>query len=177
MAIPVSELAAVTLFLMGYCSLADPGQLKKTRNISLDGIDLEQGERPFRAHLSGPGSTVERSDDMIITVAARAAGDRLGIVLDGYLALLLAQKGMWEQEIAVVPIFRIHIGLVCRNELAEEWKHHVNYVARSSCIEWYNELYDNNAFEYDRTRNQWDKGASTNCWNFWCWPRWPAARG
>ena len=25
-----------------YCSLADPGQLKKTRNISLDGIDLEQ---------------------------------------------------------------------------------------------------------------------------------------
>ena len=25
-----------------YCSLSDPGQLKKTRNIPLDGIDLEQ---------------------------------------------------------------------------------------------------------------------------------------
>ena len=56
-------LAAVTVVLMGYlrpvwhfyyvcghptilysryCSLADPGQLKKTRNIPLDGIDLEQ---------------------------------------------------------------------------------------------------------------------------------------
>ncbi|CAE7246029.1 unnamed protein product [Symbiodinium necroappetens] len=24
-------------------------------------------------------------------------------------------------------------------------------------------------------RNRWDKGWSKNCWNFWCWPRWPAA--
>ncbi|CAE7246034.1 unnamed protein product [Symbiodinium necroappetens] len=45
-------LATVTVVLMGYCAVADPGQLKKTRNIPLDGIDLEQGDRPFRAHES-----------------------------------------------------------------------------------------------------------------------------
>ena len=27
------------------------------------------------------------------------------------------------------------------------------------------------------SRNPWDKGCSMNCWNFWCWPRWPAAFG
>ena len=26
-------------------------------------------------------------------------------------------------------------------------------------------------------RNRWDKGWNNNCWNFWCWPRWPVACG
>ena len=26
-------------------------------------------------------------------------------------------------------------------------------------------------------RNPFDKGSFTNCWNFWCKPRWPAVRG
>ena len=26
-------------------------------------------------------------------------------------------------------------------------------------------------------RNPFDNGRFTNCWNFWCQPRWPAARG
>ena len=49
-------LAAVTVVLMGYCSLADPGQFKKTRNIALD-------ETAHSEHIS-PGNTVGRSDGM-----------------------------------------------------------------------------------------------------------------
>ncbi|CAE7329494.1 Prim2, partial [Symbiodinium sp. CCMP2456] len=210
-------LAAVTVVLMGYCSLADPGQLKKTRNVPLDGIDLEQGERPFRAHESWQyGRKIRRYDhyckwvhnvigllnhrEFVVLLVCLCMTGLFGIVLDGSLALLLAQKGMWEEEIAVVshlafsvgllaievPIFRIHIGLVSRNELAAEWRHHDNYVANNTsqgdCIpvqeldvEEYNQLYDAQAFIYDKSRNRWDLGCFNNCWTFWCWPRWPTA--
>ena len=30
---------------------------------------------------------------------------------------------------------------------------------------------------HSRARNPFDNGRFTNCWNFWCQPRWPAARG
>jgi len=36
----------------------------------------------------------------------------------------------------------------------------------------YNELFDRDAFVYDRTRNPFDNGCFTNCLNFWCQPRW-----
>ena len=60
----------------------------------------------------------------------------------------------------------------------------------------YNQLFDEKAFIYDKSRshsnrsrlilrclqyamrrNRWDQGCSSNCWNFWCWPRWPAVCG
>ena len=60
----------------------------------------------------------------------------------------------------------------------------------------YNQLFDEKAFVYDKSRshlnrsklilrclqyamrrNRWDQGCSLNCWNFWCWPRWPAVCG
>ena len=69
----------------------------------------------------------------------------------------------------------------------------------------YNEIFDRDAFVYDRTRtwqqlrisffrtrniphwfaiyaaelarNPFDSGRLTNCWTFWCQPRWPSARG
>eukprot|EP00439_Symbiodinium_sp_Y106_P020867 s7297_g2.t1 len=94
-----------------------------------------------------------------------------------------------------VPILRIFIGLVSRivgdiivgsgNELGQEWKNNVHYVANHTSQgdgipvhelddEEYNQLFDEKAFIYDPSRNRWDKGFATNCWNFWCWPRWPA---
>ena len=30
---------------------------------------------------------------------------------------------------------------------------------------------------HSRARNPFDNGRFANCWNFWCQPRWPAARG
>ena len=209
-------LAAVTVVLMGYCSLADPGQLKKMRNIPLDGIDLEQGDRPFRAHESWQyRRKIRRYDhyckwvnnvigllnhrEFVLMLVGLCLIGLFGVILDGYLALLLAKKGLWEAEIAVVlhlafsvillaievPIFQIHIGLVSRNELAQEWKNNLNYVANQTSMgdgipveelddEEYNELFDEKAFVYDKSRNRWDQGCSINCWNFWCWPRWPA---
>ena len=209
-------LAAVTVVLMGYCSLGDPGQLKKMRNVPLDRIDLEQGDRPFRAHKSWQyRRKIRRYDhyckwvnnvigllnhrEFVLMLVGLCLIGLFGVILDGYLALLLAKKGLWEAEIAVVlhlafsvvllaievPIFQTHIGLVSRNELAEEWKNNLNYVANQTSMgdgipvedlddEEYNQLFDAKAFVYDKSRNRWDQGCSSNCWNFWCWPRWPA---
>jgi len=210
--------AAVTVILMLYCAFGDPGQLKKTRNVLLDadGIDLEQGDRPYRAHKSWQyGRKIRRYDhyckwvdnvigllnhrEFVLMLVCLCLIGLFGVGLDGYLAVLLAQKGMWEAEIAVVlhlafsvillaievPILRIHIGLVSRNELGQEWKNNVHYVANQTSQgdgipvhelddEEYNQLFDEKAFIYDPSRNRWDKGFASNCWNFWCWPRWPA---
>ncbi|CAE7405728.1 PFA3 [Symbiodinium sp. CCMP2592] len=194
-----------------YCSLADPGTLRKTLNTPLD---LEQGERPLRAHESWQyGRKIRRYDhyckwvhnvigllnhrEFVVMLVCLCVIGLFGVILDVYLALLLAQKGMWEDEIAVVshlafsvgllaiegPIFKIHIGLVSRNELGQEWKHHTFYVvARDGNlvpvddldVDEYNQLFDSKAFIYDSSRNRWDNGWTNNCWKFWCWPRWPA---
>ena len=34
----------------------------------------------------------------------------------------------------------------------------------------FNERFD--AFEYDKSRNAFDKDTLSNCWTFWCTPRW-----
>eukprot|EP00439_Symbiodinium_sp_Y106_P008488 s13121_g1.t1 len=90
--------------------------------------------------------------DAIVIADCEPFSGLFGVGLDGYLAVLLAQKGMWEAEIAVVlhlafsvillaievPIVRIHIGLVSRivgdiivgsGHLYNEWKNNVHYVA------------------------------------------------
>ncbi|CAE7548755.1 PFA3 [Symbiodinium sp. CCMP2592] len=207
-------LAAVTVLLMGYCSLADPGQLKKTRNILLDGIDLEQGDRPLRAHKSWQyRGKIRRYDhyckwvnnvigllnhrEFVLMLIGLCLIGLLGVALDGYLALLLATKGLWEAEVAVVlhlafsvvllaievPIFQIHVGLVSRIVAGQLFsdKAKANQTSMGDGVpveelddEEYNQLFDEKAFVYDKTRNRWDKGWSNNCCNFWCWPRWPA---
>jgi len=78
------------------------------------------------------------------------------------------------------PIFRLHVGFVSRNELANEWKRNDFYVVTSLRTgkrvpvnelsdDEFNERFD--AFEYDESRNPWDKGTVANCWAFWCTPR------
>eukprot|EP00438_Fugacium_kawagutii_P029102 Skav229065 [mRNA] locus=scaffold2611:272860:275294:- [translate_table: standard] len=127
----------------------------------------------------------------------------LGMVVDIGLAILIAKKRLFISEIILVmhgaysltllavvwPIFQIHCGLIARNELAKEWKCHVHKVANNTTL-WdnvpvedleddeFNEHFDNDAFQYDETKNSFDKGFWMNCFTFWCQPRWPAdARG
>lgn len=79
------------------------------------------------------------------------------------------------------PILRVHFGLVCRNELASEWKRNDFYVVLGpeGHPVHVNDLDDdefNRQFErftYDKERNAFDKGWQDNCWSFWCIPRWP----
>jgi len=79
------------------------------------------------------------------------------------------------------PILQLHIGFVSRNELAKDWRMDRFYVARDPQTkrltsvqdldaQAYNDLFDE--FQYDSSRNPWDKGCAANCWAFWCTPRW-----
>merc|ERR1712226_1623449 len=80
-----------------------------------------------------------------------------------------------------IPLFRMHVGFVCRNELTKEWQNDVYQVvvidgqkvsANDLDPETYNEYFDRDAFIYDDTRNPWDKAAwRQNCWIFLCTPR------
>ena len=82
-------------------------------------------------------------------------------------------------------IFKIHVGLVSRNETAHEWKQNIHYVAHNtskgsnvpveslSDSDEYNDLLDNGGFVYSPEANPLDKGCRTNCFNFWCEPRYP----
>eukprot|EP00434_Breviolum_minutum_P002386 symbB.v1.2.002110.t1/scaffold114.1/size323002/16 len=91
----------------------------------------------------------------------------LGIMVDIWLAILITEKGFYEFEIVVAlhlgysvallaidgPIFKIHFGLISRNETAQEWKKNEHYVANNTSIgdnvpvedledDEYNELFD-----------------------------------
>lgn len=206
----------VTLICMGYCSFADPGQVKKTRNMTLGAAaDVEAG-LPRRAHKSWQyPRPIRRYDhyckwlqnvigllnhrEFVLMVGGLVLIAVLGIVVDIWLAVLIAEKGFMASEIIVAchlaysiallaidgPIFKIHFGLVSRNEMAQEWKKNEHYVANNTTLgdnipveeledDEYNEFFDQNAFVYDRSRNPFDNGCLTNCCNFWCQPRWPA---
>ena len=84
-----------------------------------------------------------------------------------------------------VPMLKIHMGLITRNELAHEWKDNLYWISNSTSKgdgipaeelddEEYNELFDAKAFVYGSNKNDWDHGWPRNCWTFWCWPQWPA---
>ncbi|CAE7572379.1 zdhhc7 [Symbiodinium sp. CCMP2592] len=134
--------------------------------------------------------------EFVVMLIGLTSSGVLGLAVDTYLALVMAFKVPWQTCMILlhlafciallaieVPMLQIHIGLISRNELAYEWVSKINYVAFNTTqgdgipvgvldVEEYNELFDE--FVYDRERNPWDHGRSVNCWNFWCWPRWPA---
>jgi hypothetical protein len=120
----------------------------------------------------------------------------LGSLLDVFLLIATAREtDHWTTSIFLVlhlaysliltslvgPIFRLHVGFISRNELANEWKRHDYYVVTSRQMgkpipvnelsdDEFNERFD--AFEYDKTKNPFDRGVVSNCWHFWCTPRW-----
>ena len=125
----------------------------------------------------------------------------LGIVVDALLTvLIIARNGLMESTKTniilalhfvysvillklVLPIIRIHIGLISRNEMGIEWKNHRHNVANDTSRgdniyvhelddEEFNELLEGGAFVYDASRNPFDQGCLVNCWTFWCQARW-----
>lgn len=215
----VSLLYALTLTCMTYCALTDPGQLKKTGNMSDGPQDIEQGMPP-RAHQSWMYERpIRRYDhwckwlqnaigllnhrEFLLLVAGLLLIAMLGIIVDIWLLVLIAENHRIESEIVaeilvglhfgysiallkfVWPIFNIHLGLVSRNETAKEWRHKEHYVAHNTTMgdniyvhdlndDEFNILFDMDAFEYDPSRNPFDRGCPLNWYNFWCQPRWPS---
>ena len=213
---PFAVVCGIVLGCMAYCAFADPGQVKKTRNAKIGavgGMDIEEGV-PRRAHKSWQYSRpIRRYDhyckwlqnvigllnhrEFVIMVGGLLLIGVLGIMVDIWLPILIAEKGFFQFEIIVAlhlgysvallaidwPIFKIHFGLISRNEMAQEWKKKEHYVANNTSIgdnvpvedledDEYNELFDQDAFVYDRARNPFDNGCFTNCLNLWCQPRW-----
>jgi hypothetical protein len=80
-----------------------------------------------------------------------------------------------------IPLLRMHVGFVCRNELTKEWQNDLYQVvvidgetvsANDLDPETYNWYFDKDAFQYDSKINPWDKADwKLNCWTFWCTPR------
>merc|ERR1711879_833512 len=76
----------------------------------------------------------------------------------------------------VLPIFWLHLGFVSRNELGNEWKHDEFYIVRDDDgnptwvgdldPEEFNERFD--SFEYDSSRNPFDRGCRQNWRRFLC---------
>jgi hypothetical protein len=125
----------------------------------------------------------------------------IGGVLDVVLGIMLVSKGvLMDHKVQAsligahivysaivfyleIPILKIHLGLISRNELASEWKRNEFYVARRCkrgrvnvhvndlSDDEFNDLFDE--FVYDPQRNCYDKGRAANCWTFWCKSRWP----
>merc|ERR1712151_87047 len=76
----------------------------------------------------------------------------------------------------VIPIFRLHVGFISRNELGYEWKKDFFYVVEDRLTGspvWVGDLDEDefddmfDSFQYDKTLNQWDKGCLQNCFAFW----------
>ena len=207
---------------MAYCAFADPGQVKKMRNMKLGavgGMDIEEG-MPRRAHKSWQYSRpIRRYDhycrwlqnvisllnhrEFVIMVGGLLLIGVLGIMVDIWLAILIAEKGFFKFEIVVALHFGYSVALLAIDGPIfkiiqdpfwtdvkerdgpgiEEERALRHYVANNTSIrdnvpvedledDEYNELFDRDAFAYDRARNPFENGCFTNCLNFWCQPRW-----
>eukprot|EP00434_Breviolum_minutum_P040673 symbB.v1.2.036153.t1/scaffold5038.1/size31584/1 len=148
---PFVVIYGIVLGCMAYCAYADPGQVKQTQKMKIGavgGMDIEEGI-PRRAHKSWQYShPIRRYDhyckwlknvvgllnhrEFVIMVAGLLLIGVLGIMVDIWLAILIAEKGLFKFEIVVAlhlgysvallaidwPIFKIHFGLISRNEMA-----------------------------------------------------------
>lgn len=134
--------------------------------------------------------------EFILMVGGLVSIGVFGTLLDFFLVIATAREGKhWvvafllalhlAYSVTLVslagPIFRLHLGFVSRNELANEWKRNDFYVitnARTGKVVPVNDLTDDefndhfDNFEYDKKRNAFDKDLVANCLAFWCTPRW-----
>ena len=213
---PFVVIYGIVLGCMAYCAYADPGQVKQTQKMKIGavgGMDIEEGI-PRRAHKSWQYShPIRRYDhyckwlknvvgllnhrEFVIMVAGLLLVGVLGIMVDIWLAILIAEKGLFKFEIVVAlhlgysvallaidwPIFKIHFwtdlkerdgpgmeeerALCCHNTSIGD-----NVPVEDLEDDEYNELFDRDSFVYDRTKNPFDNGCFTNCLYFWCQPRW-----
>lgn len=132
--------------------------------------------------------------EFMVMVGGLTAASLLGAAVDCVLLLATLDRPVGHSRFLLVlhlaysagvgkyaaQIFRLHVGFVSRNELAREWKSDDHYVLRyddGSAVpvnelstDDYNEYEDD--FEYDSSRNPWDRGWQSNCLSFWWAPRW-----
>jgi len=195
-------LYAVTLGCMTYCAFCDPGQMRR-------GVDdvppprahqTWQYPRPIRRYdhycrwLTNCIGLLNHREFVIMLVGLVTIG-LSGVAVDLTLVASMVNKSWWQTLMLValhlgysvalialaLPILRIHVGLVSRNELASEWKRNDFYIARNTkrgknvsvnelSDDEFNLLFDE--FVYDETKNSFDHGCFSNCLRFWCWSRW-----
>eukprot|EP00927_Polykrikos_kofoidii_P078606 TRINITY_DN75410_c0_g1_i1.p1 TRINITY_DN75410_c0_g1~~TRINITY_DN75410_c0_g1_i1.p1 ORF type:complete len:380 (-),score=55.49 TRINITY_DN75410_c0_g1_i1:38-1177(-) len=116
------------------------------------------------------------------------------VIVDSVLFIARLTSGSWVSEIIVlahliysgyfayytIPLLRLHSAFVFKNELTQEWKTDDFYVVPDKVTGepvWVNDLdeeeFDDrfDEFQYDPSRNRFDKGWQHNCWVFWCTPR------
>merc|ERR1711920_91811 len=133
--------------------------------------------------------------EFVVMLTGLVAIGILGVAVDLTLVASMVNKSWWQTLVLValhlsysvalialaLPILRIHVGLVSRNELASEWKRNDFYIARNTkrgkdvsvnelSDDEFNALFDE--FVYDQTKNSFDHGCFSNCLRFWCWSRW-----
>lgn len=200
-------LYCVTLGCMMYCALCDPGQIGKEQDEKQLPLPKRthktwQFGRPVRRYdhycrwLTNCIGLLNHREFLAMLVGLVSIAV-YGMLVDVFLAYLLIQTDRHLQLVGVVlhfgysfillalagPIFRIHAGLVSRNELASEWKRNefyvatrctrgVNVAANELSDDEFNDLFDH--FVYDDRRNSFDKGCARNCLSFWCASRWRA---
>lgn len=202
-------LYVVTLGCMAYCALCDPGQIHREENKAQHPLPRRSHtawlyQLPIRRYdhycrwLTNVIGLLNHREFIIMCVGIVVIG-LLGAALDALLVISIAHRGNWINEILLIlhlaysitlvalagPILRLHVGLVSRNELANEWKNNDFYIVhspRSGKKVHVNELDDDefnerfDSFVYDHERNAFDKGTTLNCWAFWCTPRWSSGQ-
>lgn len=149
-----------------------------------------RNHRPFLVMTTGlvTAAIVGCTADVAVGLACLGPGPCPGPGGGAWAALGLAAHLAYSATFLyfAAPTLRLHAGLVSRNELAREWKRDDFYVLRKSPVGepiWvndldvddYNEFFDQ--FEYDPSRNPFDRGCRANCLAFWCTARGRGQRG
>jgi len=206
-------LYVATVFCLAYCALADPGQVVRddTKGDATDAPVPKRGHKtwlyklPVRRYdhycrwVTNVIGLLNHREFIVMCVGLVTIGVLGGLVDSVIIVFFWREEGMCVNFILLAhlaysviltvlayPILALHIGFVCRNELANEWKKNIFYVVENQAGETVlvNDLSDDefnnrfDSFQYDRARNAFDKGTSANCWTFWCATRWsPSQNG
>jgi len=194
----------VTILSMVYTALSDPGQLhhdqmpmqadgqrtppRRSHKSWLYSYPIRRYDHYCRWVMNVIGLLNHRA--FFIMCAGLQACVGIGSLVDIVLILEVFVRSSWRDLWVLLahlayccivigllgPIFKLHVGFVSRNELAQEWTKNHNYVAFSAKRggkipvndmndDEFNDAFD--FFEYDPKRNPWDKGTYNNCITFW----------
>eukprot|EP00927_Polykrikos_kofoidii_P081815 TRINITY_DN7965_c0_g1_i5.p1 TRINITY_DN7965_c0_g1~~TRINITY_DN7965_c0_g1_i5.p1 ORF type:complete len:360 (-),score=38.40 TRINITY_DN7965_c0_g1_i5:119-1198(-) len=205
--IPPVLLYVTTLTSMVYCAFADPGQIvdgddvEEAKELPRRAHKAWMYSRPVRRYdhycrwvCNVIGLCNHRT--FIILLFGIAGVAVFGGIFDvGCLVYLYSEGRFYSHSTWIIflhliysvtlwwlagPIFRIHVGLTSRNELAYEWKENYYYIVAESkhgpnwpvgdlSDDEHNELFDK--FIYDPRRNPYDHGSKANLIAFWFTPR------
>jgi len=167
---------------------------KRSHKMWLYALPIRRYDHYCRWLTNGIGLLNHR--EFIIMMVGLTSIAVLGTLIDLFLIISEIHRGTtWATELLlfmhlgysiaigtfVWPLLQLHYGFISRNELANEWKRNDFYIIHSTrsgkqvsvtelSDDEFNDRFD--SFQYDQTRNHFDKGMATNCWNFWCMPRW-----